>query len=75
MLCYEGVYAWFVVGIDPLMYEAELLLCDAYVAEPCVVFAFRVTVVPDFCLDVCGFALNELVFTLELLLADVWFIG
>ena len=57
------------------MYEAELLLCDAYVAEPCVVFAFRVTVVPDFCLDVCGFALNELVFTLELLLADVWFIG
>ena len=57
-----------------MRYDAELLRCDAYVVEPCVAFAFRVTVVPDFCLDVCGFALNELVLTFELLLAEVWFI-
>ena len=55
------------------MNDAELLRCDACVADPCVVFAFKVTVVLDFYLDVWGFALNELVLTLEWLLADIEF--
>lgn len=42
--------------------------------EPCAVLAFKVTVVLDFYLEDCGFALNELVFTFELL-TDVWFIA
>ena len=55
------------------MKEAELLLWDAWVAEPCVVLFFKVTVVDDFCLEVCGLALKELVLTF-VLLTDVWFI-
>ena len=73
-LCWDGVCAWLVVGIDPLINEAELLLCEAYVVGPYVALAFKVTVIPDFYLEVCGLALKELVFTFELLLTEVWFI-
>lgn len=55
------------VGIDPLMNEAELLRCDAYVADPYVALVFKVTVVLDFYREDCGFALNELVLTFVLL--------